>query len=165
MKASIAAKLASLDSRLKEIDARLSDPGVVGDLDNFRKLSQERAEIEPVVAAFGEYRKAAGDIAAAEEMAGEPDMKSFAEDEIRKQLIRFGGDSMAQLYDQWVLKPGDLPAQAQLGKVGLRLVRVESGGAVMPSIVPLSSATTEQRELRNQWLYGKKGKVTRPFTW
>ena len=49
MKASIAAKLASLDSRLREIDSRLSDPGVVNDLDNFRKLSQERAEIAPVV--------------------------------------------------------------------------------------------------------------------
>ena len=54
MKPSIAAKLASLDSRLKEIDARLANPEVVNDLDNYRKLSQERAEIEPVVAAFNE---------------------------------------------------------------------------------------------------------------
>jgi glutamyl-tRNA reductase len=47
MKPSIAAKLASLDARLKEIDARLSDPGVTSDLENYRKLSQERAEIQP----------------------------------------------------------------------------------------------------------------------
>jgi peptide chain release factor 1 len=83
MKPSIAAKLASLDARLKEIDARLSDPGVTSDIDNYRKLSQERAEIHPVVEAFAEYRKAEGDVAAAEEMAKDPQMRSFAEDEIR----------------------------------------------------------------------------------
>src|SRR5258706_15920934 len=83
MKASIAAKLASLDSRLREIDSRLSDPGVVNDLDNFRKLSQERAEIEPVVALFNDFRKAEGDVAAAEEMAKDAEMRAFAEDEIR----------------------------------------------------------------------------------
>jgi peptide chain release factor 1 len=83
MKASIATKLASLDSRLKEIDARLSDPGVVNDLDNFRKLSQERAEIQPVVELFNQFRRAEGDVAAAEEMAKDAQMRAFAEDEIR----------------------------------------------------------------------------------
>ncbi|HEX7558345.1 MAG TPA: peptide chain release factor 1, partial [Usitatibacter sp.] len=83
MKASIAAKLASLDSRLREIDSRLSDPQVVDDLDDFRKLSQERSEIEPVVALFNEHRRAEGDVAAAEDMARDPKMRAFAEDEIK----------------------------------------------------------------------------------
>ena len=83
MKPSIAARLASLDSRLKEIDARLADPGVTSDLDNYRKLSQERSEIEPVVATFNEFRRAEGDIAAAEDMAKDPDMRDFAEEELR----------------------------------------------------------------------------------
>jgi peptide chain release factor 1 len=82
MKASIAAKLASLELRLKEIDARLSDPDVVNDIDGFRSLSQERAEIHPVVDAFLEYRKAEGDLAAAEEMAKDPSMREFAQEEI-----------------------------------------------------------------------------------
>ena len=88
MKDTIAARLASLDSRLKEIDARLADPEVTNDLDNYRKLSQERSEIEPVVAAYNEYRRAQGDVAAAEEMARDPDMKAFAEDEIRAGRAR-----------------------------------------------------------------------------
>jgi len=83
MKPSIASKLASLDARLKEIDTRLSDPDVVKDLDNYRKLSQERAEIEPVVRIFGEYRLAENDVAAAEEMSKDPEMRAFAEDEIK----------------------------------------------------------------------------------
>ena len=82
MKPSVAGKLASLDARLKEIDARLADPGVVDNLDDFRKLSQERAEIHPVVEAFAEYRKAEGDLAAAEEMAKDASMREFAQSEI-----------------------------------------------------------------------------------
>jgi len=81
MKPSIAAKLASLELRLREIDARLSDPGVVNDLAGFRSLSQERAEIHPVVEAFGEFRKAEGDLSAAEEMAKDPSMRDFAQEE------------------------------------------------------------------------------------
>ena len=45
MKESIAARLANLEARLKEIDLRLADPDVTSDLDNYRKLSQERAEM------------------------------------------------------------------------------------------------------------------------
>jgi peptide chain release factor 1 len=88
MKDSIAAKLASLESRLREIDARLSDPHAADDMDHFRKLSQERAEIAPVVEAFGEYRRAGEDVAAAEEMSRDPGMKEFAEDEIRAGRAR-----------------------------------------------------------------------------
>src|SRR5258706_2125989 len=83
MKPSIAAKLASLDARLTEIDSLLTEPEVVNDLDKLRKLSQERAEIQPLVQAYGEYRKAEGDIAAAEEMARDPEMRVFAEEELK----------------------------------------------------------------------------------
>ena len=64
MKDSIAARLGSLEARLKEIDLRLSDPDVTSDLDNYRKLSQERAEIQPVVEVFLQYRAAEGNAAA-----------------------------------------------------------------------------------------------------
>ena len=82
MKPSIAAKLASLDARLKEIDARLAEPDSASNMDNFRKLSQERAEIGPVVEAYGEHRKAEGDLAAGEEMARDPAMREFAQEEV-----------------------------------------------------------------------------------
>jgi peptide chain release factor 1 len=91
LKPSIAAKLASLDSRLKEIDARLSDPEVANDRDNFRKLSQERAEISPVVEAFARYRSAQEDLAAAEEMARDPSMREFAQEEIAAGKERIAG--------------------------------------------------------------------------
>jgi peptide chain release factor 1 len=88
VKDSIAAKLASLEARLKEIDGRLSDPDVAADIDNLRKLSQERAEIQPVVEAFALWRKAGDDVVAAAEMLGDPQMRAFAEDEIRSGRAR-----------------------------------------------------------------------------
>jgi peptide chain release factor 1 len=88
MKASIASRLASLEARLKEIDLRLADPDVTGDLDNYRKLSQERAEIQPIVEAFQQYRAAEADVAAAADMAKDPDMRDFAEDEGRAARAR-----------------------------------------------------------------------------
>ena len=84
MKPSIEAKLASLQTRAREIEALLSDPGVVDNLDNYRKITKESSEIAPVVERYGEYRRAEGDLAAAEEMARDPQMRAFAEDEIRE---------------------------------------------------------------------------------
>jgi peptide chain release factor 1 len=91
MKPSIAAKLAALDARLHEIDRRLADPDVVKNVDELRKLSQERAEILPVVEVFGDYRRAESDLGAAEEMARDPSMKSFADDEARAARGRLEG--------------------------------------------------------------------------
>jgi peptide chain release factor 1 len=88
MKASIASKLANLDTRLREIDVRLADPDVHRSRDTFRKLSQERAEIEPVVTAFAELKRAQGDLAAAEDMAKDAAMRAFAEEEIAAARAR-----------------------------------------------------------------------------
>jgi len=88
MKSSVAAKLASLVSRAKELDALLSDPDVTANLDNYRKLTREHAEIAPVVQRYGDYRAAEGDVAAAEDMAKDPQMRAFAEDEIRAGRTR-----------------------------------------------------------------------------
>ena len=66
MKASIRQKLDLLVDRLDEIDRMLSAPGVANDMDQFRKLTRERAELEPVVVKFNAFRQAENDIAEAE---------------------------------------------------------------------------------------------------
>ena len=81
MKSSLRAKLESLARRLIEIDAMLSSEDVVRDMDRYRALTRERSEIEPVVARFHEYGEAEGDLAAANEMAHDPKMKAFADEE------------------------------------------------------------------------------------
>src|SRR6478735_652724 len=81
MKLSLRSKLESLAHRVAELDAVLSSPDAVRDLDRYRALTRERAEIEPVVARFREYEHAEGDVAAANEMARDPEMKAFADEE------------------------------------------------------------------------------------
>src|SRR4051812_41814225 len=81
MKASLRAKLESLDRRLAELDAILASPDVLRDLDRYRALTRERAEIGPVVARFNDYRRAEDDVAEANEMARDPELKAYAAEE------------------------------------------------------------------------------------
>ena len=76
-------RLEQLSRRLIEVDALLADPDAANDMDRFRKLSRERAELDPVVAAFSTYTQAEDDLSTAQEMLGDPEMKGLAEEEIR----------------------------------------------------------------------------------
>lgn len=83
MKASIESKLAQLSARWEEINRLLASEQVTSDLENYRRLTMEHAEIGPVVELFQAHRRTVQDLAAAQEMAQEPDMRAFAEDEVR----------------------------------------------------------------------------------
>jgi len=69
MKISLRTKLDQLSARLQELDALLAAEDATRDLDRYRALARERAEIDPVVARFGEFEHAEADLAAAVEMA------------------------------------------------------------------------------------------------
>ena len=81
MNESMRAKLSSLGRRLEEIDAMLSSPEVGSDMNKFRDLSRERAEIEPVVQEVREYEKYEKQRAESEELLSDPDMKELAQAE------------------------------------------------------------------------------------
>lgn len=76
-------RLEQLARRLIEIDAMLAEPEIASNMDKFRKMSRERAEVEPVATAFGEYERAEADVAAAQEMLADPEMKALAEEELK----------------------------------------------------------------------------------
>ncbi len=82
MKSSMQSKLAQLATRLGEIDRQLSAEDGARDMNRFRALSQERAEIDPVVTRFREHERTQSDLLSAQEMLSDPDMKLFAEEEI-----------------------------------------------------------------------------------
>ena len=84
MKASISAKLEALSERLQEVTSLLADPDIIADNGRFRSLSQEYAELEPVVSGFSNYADAVADIAAATEMLDDDDaeMKALAGEEL-----------------------------------------------------------------------------------
>jgi len=81
LKPSLLLKLDQLTARLAELDHLLAAPESTADMERFRTLSKEHAELAPVVASFADYRKAEADLAAADEMASDPSMKAFAEEE------------------------------------------------------------------------------------
>jgi len=83
MKSSIAAKLAQLALRLDELNRLLSAENATANMDSYRKLTREHAEIAPVVELYQSYRKSEEDLQAAQEMAADPGTRDFAETEIR----------------------------------------------------------------------------------
>ncbi len=75
-------KLEQLARRLDDIDRELSGEAAARDMNRFRALGRERAEIEPVVARFQEYERARTDLAGAQDMLADPDMRTLAEEEV-----------------------------------------------------------------------------------
>ncbi len=73
MKDSILNKLHTLLDRHEEIAGLLADPGVIGDQNQFRELSQEYSQLEPVVNCFQNYNSASDDLQASEEMLKDED--------------------------------------------------------------------------------------------
>src|SRR6185369_2558501 len=83
MKPGITNKLEQLSRRLEDLDGLLASEDVTRDMDQYRKLSKEYADITPVVERFRDYRRAERDVDEAEGMLSDPDMKDLAEQEIR----------------------------------------------------------------------------------
>jgi peptide chain release factor 1 len=90
VKASILSKLENLSERLQELSALLAEPDVITDQNRFRELSQEYAQVKPVVDCFAQYNQARQDIAAAEEMTRESDaeMREMGEEELKASRER-----------------------------------------------------------------------------
>jgi len=76
-------RLEQLAHRLIEVDALLAEPEIAGDMDRYRKISRERAELEPVVTVFNAYVATEGDMQAAQEMVADPEMRAMAEEELK----------------------------------------------------------------------------------
>lgn len=76
-------RLEQLAHRLIEVDALLAEPEIAGDMDRYRKISRERAELEPVVTVFNQFLTTEGDIETAQEMMADPDMREMAEEELK----------------------------------------------------------------------------------
>ena len=84
MKDSIIAKLESLKERYEELEALLGDASVISDQDKFRAYSKEYSQLEEVVKCFNRLNQLNSNIAEAELMLDDPEMKEMAEMEIEE---------------------------------------------------------------------------------
>lgn len=76
-------KLDQLTTRLAELNDLLSREDVTSNLDQYRKLTREHAELGPVVEHYALWRQASNDAITAQELLADAGMRDFAEEEIR----------------------------------------------------------------------------------
>ncbi|MBD8725159.1 MAG: peptide chain release factor 1 [Massilia sp.] len=88
MKPSMLSKLDQLANRLVELDELLMTEGVTADMDNYRKMTREHAELSPLVAVYRQYESALANTAEAQELLQDPEMKEFAQEEIEAAKVR-----------------------------------------------------------------------------
>ncbi|MDQ2924721.1 MAG: peptide chain release factor 1 [Acidobacteriota bacterium] len=77
-------RLEQLEQRYEELGVQLSDPAIVNDQDNYRKVSKQHRDLEDTVEKFRQYRALKQGIADAKSMLTESDadIRAMAEDEI-----------------------------------------------------------------------------------
>ncbi|UOO91793.1 peptide chain release factor 1 [Vitreoscilla stercoraria] len=83
MKESLLQKLHQLADRLEEVTHLLASENATANMDEYRKLNKEYAELTPLVETYQAYEQAKQDKIDAEDMLSDPDMKEFAVEEIQ----------------------------------------------------------------------------------
>lgn len=86
MKPSIEAKIENIAKRYNEIKTQLSDPEVTNNLDRYRELSKEYAQLEPYVEMYTAYQDCRKRLAEAKVLLDEDDaeMQQMAKQEIKE---------------------------------------------------------------------------------
>ena len=77
-------RLEDLVRKYEELQAELASPEAAADMNRFRKLMKEQAELAPLIAAYADYKKAKEDIEEAEELLSEndPEIRELAKEEL-----------------------------------------------------------------------------------
>lgn len=78
-------KLKSIEEKYRVLGERTADPLVIADTKEWTRLVKERAQLEPVALAYEQYEKAREDLAAAEGLLGDAELKELAESEIQEK--------------------------------------------------------------------------------
>jgi len=120
MKDSLRLQLQRLAMRLSELDAHLADPQVTADMQRYRALAREQAEVASVVGQFKRYEHREADLAAARDMLDDPEMADMAREEIasaQADMTRQLGELQAALLprDPDDVRPAFLEIRAGTG--------------------------------------------------
>ena len=114
-------KLEALAERRDELERLLADPDVAGNQDRFRAYSREFAQLEPVAAALADERRAREDLAAAEAMRSDPELRELADEEIATasaRLAELESALLALLVPRDARDDGDLYLEIRAGTGG-----------------------------------------------
>jgi peptide chain release factor 1 len=75
-------KLREIEERYEKVQKDLQNPAITSDIAQLQKLGKLTAELEPYVSAFRGWQRAKEELAGAEELLSDPDMREAAQDEI-----------------------------------------------------------------------------------
>lgn len=114
-------KLEEIEKRFEQIELQLQDPAVTTNPSEIQRLGKARAQIEPIVTATRQYRKAISDLKGTEELLEDPEMK----EEAQAEMERLRGD-VAQL--ELELKRMLVPKDPKDDKAVIVEIRPAAGG-------------------------------------
>ena len=75
-------KLETLAARYDEIQVRLSQPETLSDMDTWRRLMKEHADMEELMTAYGRYKTVLENVEQAKEMLEDSDLRDMAKEEL-----------------------------------------------------------------------------------
>ncbi|HEY1241818.1 MAG TPA: peptide chain release factor 1 [Bryobacteraceae bacterium] len=77
-------KLEELEKRFEDLNAQMADPAVIGDAEQYRKVTKAHSELSDVVSKFREWKKAEDGLEQARAMLNDhdADLKAMAQEEI-----------------------------------------------------------------------------------
>jgi peptide chain release factor 1 len=81
-------KLAEVEGRYEALTNELSDPAVVSDLDRYRRLTREHAELHEVVGAYREYLRLGAQAEEAQSLLEDPELRELAREELSETSER-----------------------------------------------------------------------------
>lgn len=75
-------KLQDIERKFDSVEADFQNPEIVSNPREMQRLGKLRAELEPVVIQYREYRRAVKELEDAEELLADPDMKELAQEDL-----------------------------------------------------------------------------------
>ena len=114
-------KLEALAERREELERLLADPSVIGDVNRFRTLSREFSQLQPVATALADEARARADLANAQAMREDPELRELADEEIdaaTARLVQLDAELMAHLVPKDARDEGDLYLEVRAGTGG-----------------------------------------------
>ncbi|MBM3494023.1 MAG: peptide chain release factor 1 [Armatimonadetes bacterium] len=82
-------RLDEVNAQYDELEARMADPAVIADLDQYMQVNKAWRDLAEVVTAYRRYKAARAELAEAEDLMGEPDMRALAQaeaDDLRPRI-------------------------------------------------------------------------------
>jgi len=80
-------KLNGIEKRYEELNLKISDPEVMSNQNEWKKLTKEHADLSEIVEKYREFKALKTAIEEAKELLHDPEMKTLAQAELDEKLV------------------------------------------------------------------------------